>query len=871
MPDTSVSQHTPMMQQYLKIKAQHADSLVFYRMGDFYELFFDDAKQAADILGITLTARGKSGGDPIPMAGIPFHSADNYLAKLVKAGLSVAICEQVGDPATSKGPVERQVARIITPGTLSDEALMDEHKENLLVAVCVFDNSVGISQLDMASGRFTVYELGSVSDALDDIHRLQPAELLLSDASELLDNLAPELTIRPLPIWQFDFEESQRLLCAQFATKDLAGFGCDALHSGICAAGALLGYAKETQRGELPHIQSISHQNPEQLVQLDPATRKNLEIDTNLQGGVTHTLFSTLNQTSTPMGARTLKRWLNHPLTHLEAINARLDAIESITEHLAATDFQSPLKSIGDMERILTRIALRSARPRDLTRLQLSLATIPTLLQGFGALSSEKIQQLLTDIPPFDDLADLLDRAILENPQQVIREGGVINDGYDALLDELRSLSQHAGEFLAELEEREKTRTGISTLKVGYNRVHGYFIEISKAQAASAPVEYVRRQTLKNAERFITPELKVFEDKALSAKSKALAREKELYEALLDTLNTHHQALQQAAAAIAELDVFTSLSICADKYQYNRPALTTTPGIHIEAGRHPVIEQVLNTPFIANDTDISATAKTLIITGPNMGGKSTFMRQTALITLLAQIGAFVPAKTATIGIVDKIFTRIGSSDDLASGRSTFMVEMTEAANILNNATNKSLVLMDEIGRGTSTFDGLSLAYAFAEALANDIQSLTLFATHYFELTHLEEEHAAIQNLHLSAKEHNGDIVFLHHIKKGAANQSYGLQVARLAGVPGKILSKAQSKLVALESENQNPKPANDNNPSRSTNNREKPTDENTSPLQADFFAASESSVEKQLKNLNPDELTAKQALDLVYQLRAELL
>jgi DNA mismatch repair protein MutS len=634
-----------------------------------------------------------------------------------------------------------------------------------------------------------------------------------------------------------------------------------------------LGYAKETQRGELPHIQSISHQNPEQLVQLDPATRKNLEIDTNLQGGQSHTLFSTLNQAATPMGARCLKRWLNHPLTNLEQINARLDALEAIVSNVGMTDFQSPLKQIGDMERILTRIALRSARPRDLTRLQLSLATLPELRAGFTSLDSQKVQTLLNAIPPFEELADLLARAIFENPQQVIREGGVINDGYDSLLDELRGLSQNAGEFLAQLEEREKTRTGINTLKVGYNRVHGYFIEISKAQAAGAPVEYVRRQTLKNAERFITPELKEFEDKALSAKSKALAREKQLYEELLDTLNEHHQALQQTAAAIAELDVLTALGLCAEKFQYHRPTLTEKSGIHIQSGRHPVIEQVLTTPFIANDTDIASDAKTLIITGPNMGGKSTFMRQTALITLLAQIGSFVPAKSATIGLVDKIFTRIGSSDDLASGRSTFMVEMTEAANILNNATDRSLVLMDEIGRGTSTFDGLSLAYAFAEALANQIQSLTLFATHYFELTQLEEDHPAIQNLHLSAKEHNGDIVFLHHIKKGAANQSYGLQVARLAGVPADILAKAQIKLNQLEDESLQPLAESCHESVLTLNNN--PTDtvanENKSPLQADFFASTESKVEKHLKNTNLDEITAKEALDLLYQLKAELL
>ena len=858
MTAATLETHTPMMRQYLKVKAQHPQDLVFYRMGDFYELFYDDAKQAAEILGITLTARGKSSGKPIPMAGIPFHSADNYLAKLVKWGLSVAICEQTGDVATSKGPVERQVVRVVTPGTLSDEALMDEYKENLLVALHAHEERFGLALLDMASGRFSVFESTGTDEVLAELQRLQPAELLINEALQQ-EKFQTFSGVKSLPVWDFDQEEATTLLCKQFGTKDLQGFGCNDLPVAIPAAGALLNYAKDTQKGELPHLQTLSHENRSSLVKLDAASRKNLEIDTNLQGGMSNTLFSVMNFSSTSMGARRLKRWLNQPLKDINLINERLTAIETLIAQDKTHDLQTLLKNIGDIERILTRIALGSARPRDLTRLQQSLAILPELQDSLLTCETPLLSQTKVAISTFPEIDKLLASAIIENPPQVIREGGVIADGYDEELDELRGLSQNAGDFLVQLEAREKEKTGLQSLKVGYNRVHGYYIEISKAQSEQAPVEYIRRQTLKNAERFITPELKTFEDKALSAKSRALSREKQLYENLLTKLGENITPLKASADALAILDVLTNLAFVAESKHYTKPALTDKSAIVIHKGRHPVVEEVLETPFIANDTRLDDKERTLIITGPNMGGKSTYMRQTALITLLAHVGAYVPAESASIGLVDQIFTRIGSADDLASGRSTFMVEMTEAANILNNATDRSLVLMDEVGRGTSTFDGLSLASAFAEELAANKKAMTLFATHYFELTALADTYQQVSNKHLSAKEHQGNIVFLHHIKSGAANKSYGLQVAKLAGVPNQVLIKAQATLDQLE-----------NNANQLDNSKLTIT-EHYSPNQPDLFSQAPSEVEKALEEINPDELTAKQALDLVYQLKAKLL
>jgi DNA mismatch repair protein MutS len=851
--DTSA--HTPMMQQFLKIKAEHPNELVFYRMGDFYELFFDDAKKAAELLDVTLTARGKSGGEPIPMAGVPYHAAEGYLARLVRAGVSVAICEQIGDPATSKGPVERKVVRVVTPGTVSDEALMDERRDNLLVALHRCESTYGIASLDMASGRFLVLQVDGLDAAAGELQRLNPAELLVSDDADV-----PELTenrkgVRRRGPWEFDLETAERLLTRQFGTQDLSGFGCDHLHSAIAAAGCLLGYARETQRTDLPHVRGLAYENRDEAVALDAATRRNLEIDINLTGGDDNTLFAVLNHTATAMGARLLRRWLNRPLRDMHTLVARQDALSVLTAQYQFEPLRELLKRIGDMERILGRLALRSSRPRDLARLHASLACYPELQAALRQCDSPRLVELSQAIGTFPEQVNLLERAIVENPPVVIRDGGVIAEGFDTELDELRNISNNAGQYLVDLETRERERTGISTLKVGYNRVHGYFIEISRAQAQASdiPIDYQRRQTLKNAERFITPELKEFEDKALSAKSRALAREKALYEALIETLNEHLVALQDSAAGVAELDVLTNFAERAISLDLCRPELVHTPGLAITGGRHLVVEQVLDGPFVPNDLDFNDQRRMLIVTGPNMGGKSTYMRQAALIALLAHVGSFVPAARAQIGLVDRIFTRIGSSDDLAGGRSTFMVEMTETANILHNATERSLVLMDEIGRGTSTFDGLALAWACARHLAENVRAFTLFATHYFELTELPDTLPHIANVHLNATEHKENIVFLHKVQNGPASKSYGIQVAKLAGIPTAVLTSATEQLARLEgSERPTPSPA---------------AAAADSPLQPSLFDTPSSPALKALSDIDPDELTPRQALEALYQLK----
>ncbi|MBL4827415.1 MAG: DNA mismatch repair protein MutS [Spongiibacteraceae bacterium] len=840
-----------MMQQYFKINAEHPNELVFYRMGDFYELFFDDAKKASELMGITLTARGKSGGEPIPMAGIPFHSADGYLAKLVRFGESVAICEQIGDVASSKGPVERKVVRIVTPGTVSDEALLEERKDNLLLAINPRDNRYGLATLDIGSGRFQVFEVDSMDAALSELQRLDPAEVLIHEEITHPDILARS-GVRRRPPWEFEQDTAERLLTQQFNTKDLEGFGCAHLELAISAAGCLLQYAKETQRTALPHIRSLLHERREDSVILDAATRRNLEIDTNLTGGVEHTLLSVIDKSKTPMGSRLLRRWLNRPLSDQTILEQRQTAIKALLDDYQFEPFREALKQVGDMERILARLALRSARPRDLSRLSQSLAVLPQLQSLCTTVKAERVSQLITTAGVYPELTDLLGRAIIENPPVVIRDGGVIAPGFDAELDELRDISSNAGQFLIDLENQEKERTGISTLKVGYNRVHGYYIEISRAQSDKAPVEYVRRQTLKNAERFITPELKVFEDKALSAKSRALSREKMLYENLIDQLNLQLAELQASAAALSELDVLSNLAERADKLNLSCPLFVDKPCIVIEQGRHLVVEQVLDSPFIPNDVLFNDQRRMLIVTGPNMGGKSTYMRQTAVIVLLAHIGSYVPASSTRLSLVDQIFTRIGSSDDLAGGRSTFMVEMTETANILHNATEKSLVLMDEIGRGTSTFDGLSLAWASAVNLASQIKAFTLFATHYFELTALPDDYPLSSNVHLDATEHNDHIVFLHSIKEGPASKSYGLQVAKLAGIPQSVLDAAKVKLSSLE-----------NTPVANASDTQ-----NNTPLQSELFSvqANHPAVDK-LDDINPDNLSPKQALDILYELK----
>ena len=792
------SQHTPMMQQYLRIKARHPDELVFYRMGDFYELFYDDARRAAEVLDITLTARGKSAGAEIPMAGIPFHAADNYLGRLVRAGYSVAVAEQMGDPATSKGPVDRQVVRVVTPGTLTDEALLDERQDNLLLALHRQGERFGIAHLDLASGRFVVLEIEGETALGAELERLAPAELLLSEDAGLDALLGQRRAVRRRPPWEFSLETAERLLNQQFQTRDLSGFGCQGLKAAICAAGCLLQYVQDTQRSALPHLRGLSTERRDDCVSMDAATRRNLEIDTNLAGGRDYTLLWVMDRSCTPMGSRLLRRWLHRPLRQRSLLEQRQHAIDSLLEHYGFEAVREQLKGIGDMERILARVALRSARPRDLTRLQLSLARLPALQAALAGRDAPLLQRLSGESGQFPVLVELLDRALVDNPPAVTRDGGFIAEGFDAELDELRSLSEDASSFLLELEERERARTGIGSLKVGYNRIHGYYVEISRGQSHLAPADYTRRQTLKGAERYITPELKAFEDKALSSRSRALAREKQLYEQLLDALNGELDALQRSAAALAELDALANFAERADALQLNRPELCDEPLLDISGGRHPVVEQVASGPFIPNDLQLNPDRRMLIITGPNMGGKSTYMRQAALIALLAHTGSFVPASRARIGMLEQIFTRIGASDDLASGRSTFMVEMTETANILHNANTRSLVLMDEVGRGTSTFDGLSLAWACALHLAEHVGALTLFATHYFELTALPEQLPAVANVHLDATEHEDHIVFLHQVQEGPASQSFGLQVARLAGIPGEVIGRAREKLVELE-------------------------------------------------------------------------
>lgn len=852
-----------MIRQYLKIKGEHPNELLFYRMGDFYELFYDDAKKTAELIDITLTARGQSGGNPIPMAGVPYHAAENYIARLVRAGQSIAICEQIGDPATAKGPVERKVVRIITPGTLSDEAFLEDRRDNLLLSIFHHREGFGIATLDISSGRFAVSEIEGTDALQEEIQRLRPAEVLISEDfpfEDLLDGLSG---IRRQGPWLFEADTAHRLLTQQLQVRDLTGFGCEDLTLAICAAGCLLQYARETQRTALPHIRKLTRERREDAVVLDATSRRNLEIDTNLLGGHQHTLAWVMDRTATAMGARQLRRWLNRPLRDSEQVYQRQHAVSALLDGFHYEPVHDLLKRVGDIERILARVALRSARPRDLARLRDAFAALPDLQQALGPVNSHHVVKLASLISEYPELADLLERAIIDNPPVVIRDGGVIREGFDDELDDLRNISENAGQFLLDVETRERERTGISTLKVGYNRVHGYYIEISRAQSDQAPVDYIRRQTLKNAERFITPELKEFEDKALSAKSRALAREKGLYDQLLETLAEQLPQLQDSAQALAELDVLANFAERATSLRFTAPEFREAPGLDIDAGRHPVVEQLLDEPFVPNNVLMDEQRRMLVITGPNMGGKSTYMRQTALIALLAYCGSFVPADRAVLGPVDRIFTRMGSSDDIAGGRSTFMVEMTETANILHNASRHSLVLMDEVGRGTSTFDGLSLAWATAEHLARELGCYTLFATHYFELTQLADQLDHAVNVHLTATEHDDSIVFLHTVHDGPASQSYGLQVAQLAGVPQTVIAQARAQLQRLEGEHQEPVTMSASSPAG-------PGPASTPPdaFQGDMFASLEpSAVEKALSELDPDDLTPRQALEQLYELR----
>ncbi|MDX1459064.1 MAG: DNA mismatch repair protein MutS [Marinobacter sp.] len=859
-----IPKHTPMMQQYLKIKGEHPNELVFYRMGDFYELFYDDAKKAANILDITLTARGQSGGQPIPMAGIPYHAAENYIARLVRTGQSIAICEQIGDPATSKGPVERQVVRIVTPGTLSDEAFLEDRRDNLLSAIYSYKERFGFASLDISSGRFAVSELDDVEELRGELQRLRPAEILISEDFPYEDVLEGFTGIRRQGPWLFEADTALRTLTQQLQVRDLTGFGCEDLQLATCAAGCLLQYAKETQRTALPHIRKLTRETRDEAVILDATSRRNLEIDTNLMGGHQHTLAWVMDRTATAMGGRQLRRWLNRPLRDVHTVEQRQHAVAALLDGFHYEPVHDSLKAVGDMERILARVALRSARPRDLARLRDAFLALPELQQTLGPVNSHHIVKLATTIGEYPELADLLERAIIDNPPVVIRDGGVIREGFDEELDELRNISENAGQFLLDVETRERERTGISTLKVGYNRVHGYYIEISRAQSDQAPVDYIRRQTLKNAERFITPELKEFEDKALSAKSRALAREKSLYDRVLETLAENLAHLQDTAQALAELDVLGNFAERATSLRFCAPEFRNEPGFDVEEGRHPVVEQLLSEPYVPNDLLMDSQRRMLVITGPNMGGKSTYMRQAALIALLAYTGSFVPANRAVLGPLDRIFTRMGSSDDIAGGRSTFMVEMTETANILHNATEHSLVLMDEVGRGTSTFDGLSLAWATAEHLARDIRCYTLFATHYFELTQLADQLEHAVNVHLTATEHDDSIVFLHNVHDGPASQSYGLQVAKLAGVPQGVITNAKTQLHQLEGSATPVTPQSAGEPAKAAPQ----ACPEAQILQGDMFASLEpSEVEQALKTLELDNMTPREALNQLYELK----
>lgn len=845
-----------MMQQYLRLKAENPDILLFYRMGDFYELFYDDAKRASELLDISLTKRGASAGEPIPMAGVPFHAVEGYLAKLVQMGESVAICEQIGDPATSKGPVERKVVRIVTPGTVTDEALLSERVDNLIAAIYHHNGRFGYATMDITSGRFQLSEPQTEEEMAAELQRTSPRELLFPEDFAPVHLMANRQGNRRRPIWEFELATAKQQLNQQFGTRDLVGFGVEQAQLGLCAAGCLIQYVKDTQRTALPHIRSLTWDHQDQSVILDAATRRNLELTYNLAGGTDNTLADVLDHCATPMGSRMLKRWIHQPMRDTATLNQRLDAIGELKETALYAELHPVLKQIGDIERILARLALRSARPRDLARLRHAMQQLPELHSLLTELGQPHLAQLRTHAQPMDELCDLLERAIKENPPVVIRDGGVIADGYNAELDEWRDLANGATEFLERLEAEERDRHGIDTLKVGYNNVHGFYIQVSRGQSHLVPPHYVRRQTLKNAERYIIEELKQHEDKVLNSKSRALAVEKQLWEELFDLLLPHLEQLQQLAASIAQLDVLQNLAERAESLEYCRPTLVKEAGIRILGGRHPVVEQVMNEPFIANPIELNPQRRMLIITGPNMGGKSTYMRQTALIALMAHIGSYVPAESAQIGPLDRIFTRIGASDDLASGRSTFMVEMTETANILHNATSHSLVLMDEIGRGTSTYDGLSLAWASAEWLAREIGALTLFATHYFELTELPNSLPHLANVHLDAVEHGDSIAFMHAVQEGAASKSFGLAVAGLAGVPKPVIKNARAKLQQLELLSSQPA-------------------ETRKPSRVDIanqlsLIPEPSVVEQALAELDPDELTPRQALDALYRLKKML-
>ena len=838
-----------MMQQYLAIKAEHPDVLLLYRMGDFYELFYDDARRASKLIDIALTQRGKSAGEPIPMAGVPAHSVDGYLARLIRLGESVAICEQMGDPSASKGPVAREVVRVVTPGTVTDAALLDDTETRLLAAVA-WGERMGLAWLDLAGGRMRLAELDNQEALAGELERLRPAEVLVSEDAALPGWLADRNGLRSRPPWHFDAQSGERLIAAQFGTRDVAGFDASDVPAAVGAVGCLLQYVKDTQRAQVPHIKQLTRERHDEAVILDAQSRRNLEIESSLGGKHEYTLAGLMDRCTTPMGSRLLRHWLNRPIRDRLCLRKRQQAIDAVLERGLVAALGESLEPVGDLERILARVALRSARPRDLAQLRDGLAALPGLKQVLSTLDSARHAELGAACSEHRAESNQLKTAIVPAPPVIVRDGGVIAEGYDAKLDELRATSADANQYLEQLEATERERTGLSHLKVGYNRVHGFYIEISKSQAGAAPAEYIRRQTLKAAERFITPELKEFEDKILGARERALAREKHLYDALIEDLAEGLSELQATVAAIAEIDALNNLAERAQSFGLNRPELSEDSELEYEAGRHLGVEQSSDAPFVPNDLALDQERRMLIVTGPNMGGKSTYMRQTALIVILAHIGSYVPAASARIGEVDRIFTRIGAADDLTGGRSTFMVEMTETANILNNATPASLVLMDEIGRGTSTFDGLSLAWAAARQIASELGAFTLFATHYFELTSLPEQYPTCVNVHLDATEHGRELIFLHSVKPGPANQSYGLHVAELAGVPAGVVDRARRYLETLE--------------------RQQRCSVAPSPQQQLGFDATDEQaleVRRRLQSVDIDGLAPRQALELLYELR----
>ncbi|HEC05020.1 MAG TPA: DNA mismatch repair protein MutS, partial [Thiothrix sp.] len=777
--------------------------------------------------------------------------AEQYLSRLLKLGEAVVICEQVGDPATSKGPVKREIARILTPGTVTDDFLLSERQDNLLTAIASQNDEFALASIDLSSGRFIIQNISDANELANELERLQPSEILYEEDKK--PALADHHTLTARAPWHFDLDTANQLLLKQLKTKDLSGFGCDDMPLAIIAAGVLIGYVNETQRTALPHINSLHVERSEEGIILDAATRRNLELEHSLLGEHKNTLVSVIDSTITSMGGRLLRRWLNKPLRDQTTLRNRHQATGSLIDQYRYQDIQTELRAIGDIERISSRIAIGSARPRDLSTLGSSLAAIPAIKALLTHISNPYIEHIVASLNPHKDFLDLLNRAVIENPPVLIRDGGVIAAGYDKELDELRALRANSESYLLELESREKERTHIQNLKVAYNRVHGYYIEVPRSQSDNVPADYIRRQTLKAVERFIIPELKKFEDKVLSSKERSLAREKHLYENLLLELAEEVPTLRLTAQYLSETDVLASFAECATRLNYNAPTMSDQTGLIIKAGRHPVVERTLDTPFVPNDVELHSDRRMLMITGPNMGGKSTYMRQTIIIALMACIGCYVPADSAVIGPIDRIFTRIGAHDDLSTGRSTFMVEMTEAANILNNATANSLVLMDEIGRGTSTFDGLSLAWAFAEHLANNTKSFTLFATHYFELTQLDELNPYVYNVHINAAEHGDKIIFLHSVKEGPANQSYGIQVAQLAGVPRDVIKEARKRLHMLESQS-----------------RPAPSMGETLPLALPFNEEKDDvadAIKKAVSAIDPDDLTPRKALDALYQLK----